>query len=378
MQIIIDKTITDEEERLLSTTYKYPILRFNGSTNNKFPENQFNGNKYDTIFLSRDRKNFQIYDNQENVYSYPIFVMIDSNIWDGELDEQVDAKVDSIDQFIKGNIKTLFSEKYAFTSNYNFSVNNSSIMKTQLSFFYKKNPNEFLGTYTTVNVYSLGRFLGRHKRVDNIDIFSKKIELKYLNDNEKQQKNFANFISGSYTFFKNMFYNVNYDYVCNVPVKPGKYNRFQNIVKSNIILLKKEYPDLKQLSPSERAQVLDGAFSLLDGIDVQGKDILLVDDVLTTGSTCIEIIKLLYNNGARKVDIFTLAKTVHNDLEENSIRIVCPNCKENVYVFFRKNDGLPFIKCNNENCKYYKTWHEVKNGNVFHILHYLYGMTHNL
>ena len=42
----------------------------------------------------------------------------------------------------------------------------------------------------------------------------------------------------------------------------------------------------------------------------KGKRLLLVDDVYTSGATVEECARTLYQNGARRVDVFTVARVV--------------------------------------------------------------------
>ncbi len=59
-----------------------------------------------------------------------------------------------------------------------------------------------------------------------------------------------------------------------------------------------------------RKKNMKNAFSLAPGAKerVQGKYILLVDDVYTSGATCREAARVLLKNGrARRVDVLTLA-----------------------------------------------------------------------
>ena len=44
-------------------------------------------------------------------------------------------------------------------------------------------------------------------------------------------------------------------------------------------------PRLKGLNPAERRRTVKGAFALRPGASVKGRDIILVDDVMTTGAT---------------------------------------------------------------------------------------------
>jgi competence protein ComFC len=57
-----------------------------------------------------------------------------------------------------------------------------------------------------------------------------------------------------------------------------------------------------------RMQNLRGAFGLRRNASVQGKDLLLVDDVLTTGSTLDECARVLLAAGAQSVRALTVAR----------------------------------------------------------------------
>ncbi|PIJ51187.1 DNA utilization protein GntX [Erwinia sp. OLTSP20] len=63
-----------------------------------------------------------------------------------------------------------------------------------------------------------------------------------------------------------------------------------------------------QLVASARRRNLRGAFSL--EIDVRGRHIVLLDDVVTTGSTVTELSRLLMRSGAARVDIWCLCRTL--------------------------------------------------------------------
>ena len=59
---------------------------------------------------------------------------------------------------------------------------------------------------------------------------------------------------------------------------------------------------------SQRRANIAGAYTLAGGIDVKGLSILLIDDVVTTGSTLSECAKVLLINGAERVYCATVAK----------------------------------------------------------------------
>jgi predicted amidophosphoribosyltransferase len=71
------------------------------------------------------------------------------------------------------------------------------------------------------------------------------------------------------------------------------------------------------LSASERQQNVKGAF-IADKKKVSGRNILLMDDVSTTGSTLSSAAEALYSAGAR--DVFAL--TVARALPHHGLKIV--------------------------------------------------------
>ncbi len=62
-----------------------------------------------------------------------------------------------------------------------------------------------------------------------------------------------------------------------------------------------------ELETGERLLNVKGSFTAIKKEDVKGKNILLVDDVLTTGSTCSEAAYALKDAGANIVFVLTLA-----------------------------------------------------------------------
>ncbi len=64
------------------------------------------------------------------------------------------------------------------------------------------------------------------------------------------------------------------------------------------------------LNPAQRRSNIQGAFHLKDGKRLQGKNVLLVDDIFTTGATVNECTATLYQAGTEKVTVFCLAIAV--------------------------------------------------------------------
>lgn len=69
-------------------------------------------------------------------------------------------------------------------------------------------------------------------------------------------------------------------------------------------------PTQGHLKAGERARNVKDAFAVREGADVSGKNILLIDDVYTTGSTVSECAKALKEAGASTVNVLTLARVV--------------------------------------------------------------------
>ena len=64
-----------------------------------------------------------------------------------------------------------------------------------------------------------------------------------------------------------------------------------------------------RLSRSERSENMRGAFGFVGAkADVKGKRMVVVDDVLTTGATANACARLLRQNGAKEVCVWTLAR----------------------------------------------------------------------
>lgn len=113
------------------------------------------------------------------------------------------------------------------------------------------------------------------------------------------------------------------DVIIPVPLHPKKYkkrgyNQSEWIAKGLSLILGKPYDttSLNRVRESttqtkksvfERYENTDGVFGLLDKNTLSGKHVLLVDDVLTTGSTLEACIQALLKCEDVKVSIFTLA-----------------------------------------------------------------------
>jgi ComF family protein len=69
-------------------------------------------------------------------------------------------------------------------------------------------------------------------------------------------------------------------------------------------------PPLKGMSPLQRRKTVSGAFRVADKQSVAGRTIILVDDVLTTGSTAEACARALKRAGAARVELISWARVV--------------------------------------------------------------------
>ncbi len=67
-------------------------------------------------------------------------------------------------------------------------------------------------------------------------------------------------------------------------------------------------PSQRTFSRAERCKNVCGDFTVSDAGAVEGRRLLLIDDVYTTGATVDECVRVLLRAGAEAVDVFTLAR----------------------------------------------------------------------
>jgi ComF family protein len=88
--------------------------------------------------------------------------------------------------------------------------------------------------------------------------------------------------------------------------------RFQ-IPISNALIRTFDTPPQSELHPSQRAENVNGVFSVRKNEIVHGKNYILTDDIFTTGASLNECTKILLNAGAADILCMTLAISVKNN-----------------------------------------------------------------
>jgi len=72
----------------------------------------------------------------------------------------------------------------------------------------------------------------------------------------------------------------------------------------------KRTPPLKGMRPRQRRKTVAGAFRVRDKAAIAGKTVILIDDVLTTGSTAEACARTLKRAGAARVELVSWARVV--------------------------------------------------------------------
>ena len=83
-------------------------------------------------------------------------------------------------------------------------------------------------------------------------------------------------------------------------------------IAENKLLRRRKTKTQTGLSREKRRKNVKGAFSIADATGISGKNILLVDDVFTTGSTIEECARTLLAGGAASVSALTLARAAES------------------------------------------------------------------
>lgn len=98
----------------------------------------------------------------------------------------------------------------------------------------------------------------------------------------------------------------------------GDFPAKKNLPLKNLLIRQFETPKLYNLGKSEREKILAGAFAPREQVDLRGQNVLLVDDIFTTGTTCKECAKVLKSLGAGKIFVLAFAANFKDNF--NSIQ----------------------------------------------------------
>lgn len=79
-------------------------------------------------------------------------------------------------------------------------------------------------------------------------------------------------------------------------------------LENNAIFKQKENIAQSTLNKNQREENVIDVYKIAKNKAIENKKILLIDDIFTTGSTANECAKTLKIAGAKKIDVFTIAK----------------------------------------------------------------------
>lgn len=146
------------------------------------------------------------------------------------------------------------------------------------------------------------------------------------------------------------------DCICSVPVRENEVERFDYIVEkiaqendleninSNFVV-KRAHGAQKILNYVERQENVKNAFAF-EG-NLQGKKIILLDDIITTGATLKECSRALKNAGAEEVYLLVLGVN-QKEIEygtANQPRVCCPKCGTPMKLFANSSNRSLFYSC---------------------------------
>lgn len=169
---------------------------------------------------------------------------------------------------------------------------------------------------------NFGHYFQEHLYIFEYQGMIRKIILNYkFNDKSYLYKTFVNFLLKNEKFFQIL---KSYDTIIPVPIsqkrrKERGYNQSELIAKelakrigndyNNRCLFKtRNIVEQSKLDKEERQKNILGVYELRNQELLQGKEILLIDDIYTTGSTVNECARILGLAQPKNIGVFTLAK----------------------------------------------------------------------
>lgn len=146
------------------------------------------------------------------------------------------------------------------------------------------------------------------------------------------------------------------DGICSVPARLGTNNRFSGILQTvanatgignygGLLECSRQYFSQKSLSQQEREENIKGVFQATKPLN--GENIVLIDDISSTGSTLRECVRMLKEAGAGSIIILVLAINQIHETYWSSIpaQVSCPNCGEKMHLLVNSRSKQFFYSC---------------------------------
>ena len=162
----------------------------------------------------------------------------------------------------------------------------------------------------------------KHYYIFKYEKLARQVIIDYkFNEKSYLYKTLVNFLRNNKKFFQNF---ERYDTIIPVPVskkrmKQRGYNQSKLIAKEmakyigidcvcDCLIKKIDNKPQSTLDKEQRMLNPIGVYKLKNGYNLKEKEILLIDDIYTTGSTVRECCKIISKGKPKKIDIFTIAK----------------------------------------------------------------------
>lgn len=210
----------------------------------------------------------------------------------------------------------------------------------------------------TTLLYMLGRYFGYSHYMNQLHPYSSGI---YLNKKEGKKyygilnQKFASLYAVTVEQIKRQH---KIDGVCAVPVRPGKDERFKDILNTiaercgiqnlgSHFECTNNYPSQKGLSQSEREENVAYVFKYNGSL--KHMNVIILDDIVTTGATIRECIRELKRKGANQVFIVSLAVNQLGGAywSSNVPAVSCPHCKYAMHLYINSKTNDFFYLCYN-------------------------------
>ena len=202
----------------------------------------------------------------------------------------------------------------------------------------------------------LGRYYGHEHYMCQLHPYSSAL---YLNKREakKYYGIFNDVISALYTTaVKKIMTAIEIDGICSVPPRTGLENRFSSVLKTvsgntgisnynGLLESTRQHLSQKSLSQKDRAENIKGVFQATRIL--HGENIVLIDDIVSTGSTLRECIRMLKKAGAGKIVMLVLAiNQIHGSYWSSfPAQVSCPQCREKMHLLVNSKNKQLFYSC---------------------------------
>ena len=207
-------------------------------------------------------------------------------------------------------------------------------------------------------IICLGRYFGYTQYMSQLHPYSSAI---YLNKREGT-KSFGRY---NYVFsellikvIERIVETEKIDYITAVPTRPGKINRNTEIIKTvseafnigsllDLFICNCNYDSQKTLSVEGRRRNVQGVFEIT--CPIKGKNVLLYDDIVTTGATISECVRVLKTAGAHRIYIVVLAVNQQDNYWTiDEPKVYCQQCGAQMRLLFNSLNYRFFYSCKND------------------------------